>query len=799
VNARWFLPLFALAQRWRWRILIGLAAAVAAAGCSLRWIPFDNSLEWMLPAGSRLQRIMRCLQGANFADKIAISLELQNAAADKAELLGALDRLSAELKPPLITRVETDFSDTNTLNDLLFFMRNAPQILDSADLAAVERQLTPAGVKAQLKKQYLQLLKPEGSFLGAAIRADPLEIRKRVIDRIAELSAAFGYDAVVEGGHLLSRDGRHALLVAQTPVSMTDTKGSRDLCAYLGARLERLPSGIRGDIVCGHIRTVSNEDVMRRDIGLTVAIESAAFLLLFLVFFRDGRAIYIFFIPAVAGILAVPLTWLFIGRLSYLIVGLGAVVGGIAVDYGIHVYVAVRHNPEPAAAIRQALPPMTHSALMIIGIFAAFFFSTIPGYRQLAWFAILSIVLAIFCALFILPQFLRPRSLKEPIVFRNYFDFIKSRRGNRLVIAVWVISLAVGIPLALRVPFDSDLIGLDGTRPDIVAQAEKFYRIWGKGVTGQALAVVTDSDAEAAAERSDLLFAGMQRQAPQGRIASLSRIWPAYGTRVQRAQAWSNFWANGHAERARDLLAAEGATFAFVANAFQPFFEQLYAGATATSDPADNVLFNRLRARFVQSSPEGYACYTFFPDAPPYLDAYARAAPRIGDAALLISRHALSTALSEAISRQIVRVTLIAVGLVVLGTFLFIRNIRLACVSLIPVLTAIVWLLAVMAGLGIRLNVANLIAGTVVSGMIVDYGVFVTHCCWHRLSTRTDIAITLSSATTAIGTGVLLFAQHPALYSIGLTLVIGVLSGYLSAMLVVPAFHALLKPEGAVE
>ena len=39
--------------------------------------------------------------------------------------------------------------------------------------------------------------------------------------------------------------------------------------------------------------------------------------------------------------------------------------------------------------------------------------------------------------------------------------------------------------------------------------------------------------------------------------------------------------------------------------------------------------------------------------------------------------------------------------------------------------------------------------------------------------------------------GVLLFAKHPALFSIGFTLVVGVFAGYLTSMLVVPALYAL--------
>jgi predicted RND superfamily exporter protein len=56
-------------------------------------------------------------------------------------------------------------------------------------------------------------------------------------------------------------------------------------------------------------------------------------------------------------------------------------------------------------------------------------------------------------------------------------------------------------------------------------------------------------------------------------------------------------------------------------------------------------------------------------------------------------------------------------------------------------------------------------------------------------------AVTISAVTTLIGAGVLLFARHPALFSIGLTLVIGVAAGYISSIAVIPSFQRLMSHE----
>lgn len=96
---------------------------------------------------------------------------------------------------------------------------------------------------------------------------------------------SLGYDVVINNGHLISRDGRHAMVIVKTNVALMDGFGARKLITYLRRELKAsLPGFVSADIIAGHIHTVSNEDVIIRDIGLTSIMASFAFLLLFLFF-----------------------------------------------------------------------------------------------------------------------------------------------------------------------------------------------------------------------------------------------------------------------------------------------------------------------------------------------------------------------------------------------------------------------------------------------------------------------------------------------------------------------------------
>ena len=121
--------------------------------------------------------------------------------------------------------------------------------------------------------------------MSGLIQRDPLDIQQIIIDRFRVLSASFGYDIRMENNHLVSADGKQVLLILETTVPFTDAAGARELVDLLTRQIDTLPDSIRAEMICGHMHTLSNEKVIKRDIGLTVTVVSIAFILLFLFFF----------------------------------------------------------------------------------------------------------------------------------------------------------------------------------------------------------------------------------------------------------------------------------------------------------------------------------------------------------------------------------------------------------------------------------------------------------------------------------------------------------------------------------
>jgi hypothetical protein len=124
--------------------------------------------------------------------------------------------------------------------------------------------------------------------------------------------------------------------------------------------------------------------------------------------------------------------------------------------------------------------------------------------------------------------------------------------------------------------------------------------------------------------------------------------------------------------------------------------------------------------------------------------------------------------------------------------WLFFRDWRDTFIAHVPLVTGMVWLVGIMALLGIALNVVNIVAAIISTGVIVDYGLGMTYENRQELRLGTPMAVTLSAVTNVIGAAALLFTKHPALFSTGVAMVICMVTGYLAAMLVVPPLCRLL-------
>jgi predicted RND superfamily exporter protein len=138
------------------------------------------------------------------------------------------------------------------------------------------------------------------------------------------------------------------------------------------------------------------------------------------------------------------------------------------------------------------------------------------------------------------------------------------------------------------------------------------------------------------------------------------------------------------------------------------------------------------------------------------------------------------------IQSDLPRLTLLAIGIVLLYLFAQLRTLREPLLALAPMVASLVVTLAVMHLTARKLNMINLVTIPLLIGIDVDYAVFIVNAA--RLRRRADPAnfevqlassvhsILVCAGATLLGFGSLAFTSVPAIRSLGVAVAVGVLS-----------------------
>jgi predicted exporter len=776
-------------QQKKW-VLLSVLVISAATGAGLLFTSFEGNIDQMLPPDKEIVRSMDFLRGSSFSDKMIISVALTDPAKSKTDLFLAVDQLSASLTPPLFMKVVSGFSMANVMDEFSI-LQYAPQVLGTRDMETIDGLINSKTVSEKMRGIYLQSMRPESVFTSSMSRSDPLGIKMLLLEKMRALPASMGYDVAIEDGHFISRDGRHAMMIIQTSVAMMDSPRSKELIAKVQSCIKKLPGYVTADIISGHLHTVSNERVIKRDISIVSTIASVTFLLLFLLVFRDPRVLFVFIIPFIAIVWAIILATAVEGKLLYMVIGLGTAIAGFSMDYGLHIYIALRRGVDDIQFIKLSRLIIINATTTMFS-FLVLYVSQIHGYHQLALFSALCVFISLITALFVLPLVLSNMNI-TPVTGSNIDDKLRSFRWPvKLCIGVWGVLLLLALYSSLSITFDSDVKKLDGSGLEVLRAENTFHEVWG-GKTSQAIFVVTGKSLEEAMEINDLIFQAATKLVGNEEFTSLAQFWPSEKSRKENSDQWDIFWKQGREHTLKKLIRETSASYRFSDSAFSPFFDGLYIHSTENT--SSNGLIAQLQERFVLSKNGEYRILSYFPDEQSYIDLLRQITNKY-PGTFIVSGKAMSASISSFMAKEIKILAPLALLFNVLLAWLFFGNWKYALISLVPLVTGIVWFVGIMSFLKIPLNVISIVASIVSTGVIVDYGLGITYQYRHKLRTGTIIAVSLSAATNVIGTGALLFAKHPALHSTGVAMFICIMTGYLSAILVVPPLCSMMETTG---
>lgn len=131
-------------------------------------------------------------------------------------------------------------------------------------------------------------------------------------------------------------------------------------------------------------------------------------------------------------------------------------------------------------------------------------------------------------------------------------------------------------------------------------------------------------------------------------------------------------------------------------------------------------------------------------------------------------------------------------------------SLELSLLAFLPLAVSWFWIQGIMGLTGLQFNIVNIILATFIFGMGDDYSIFITEGLLYERATGKKIlhsyknAVALSALIMFVGIGALVLAKHPAMRSLGLVTVIGMLTVVGMAYYLPPlVFRWLTTKDGA--
>jgi len=755
-----------------------IALVVVAALVSLR-ATIREDLGALLPDNrSDAGRDFALFSGTPLARKVLVSLTAQPGTSEDI-LAAAADRVESMLAPPLFSPPPPP---GEPMEVAALLSRALPAMAEREDLERLGTFSTQS-VRERLSAAYTLLLSPEGLGAKGFLRADPLGIAGPILARTSPLGLTPG--ARTSDRRQRAADGRSLLLLFDSPVPMTDFGKARAMEELLQATAAALPPGIAMKSVSGHRYTLANSQTIRKDLATIITLSSLAIFGIYVWFLRTRLALFVFLVPMTVLVLATAGVSLMPGGVFAITLGFGGVLLGMADEYAMHIFFAVRQTGvDQARAVGAAARPVVMGGLATAAAFGVMAFSSLPGQRQLAIFCLLGIGASLVISLVVLPHMVIPRETSRlPPLPRA------PSLPARVVLPVWLTLIVLGAAGASQVRFDGSMASLNYVTPQLQAAEEEIRQRWGD-LRGKAIVFARGATFEEALEKNEAVYQRLAGSLAPTELVSLAPVFPDAKTRELRRRDWLAFWGGPDGSRTLDALRSEGARLGFSPDAFAPFVETTeHPGSAPDPDALRKAGFGGLIDALLLPGAGGVSLLTLTPDD-------GRAAAAIsGDGALagvtFVSPKSFGVSISEALHREFLRYLIVA-SLVILGVVgLTFRGTRDRLLALVPVFTGMIFMFGVMGALGMRINLFNIIATVLIIGLCVDYGIFMVSHAGDEADPATSRAVLVSGLTTIAGFGVLALARHPALQSLGLTVLLGFGAAVPAALFVIPALNRI--------
>ena len=801
---QFFIGLYDYFERHKILFYLSLISCVLLMGFFALQVRFEENITQFFPDTKDSQNTIKVFDNLKIKDKIIIMLSSADTChrVEPDSLIEAAGQLQQTLTEKaggtLIKGIFAQVDQSLIGGATDFVYEHLPLFLTDTDYQRFDSLLTEKGIQAIMQKNYTNLLSPAGIALRSYILRDPLGLGSEALKHLQDFQLEANYEIYDE--HIFSKDGS-TLLMFITPVFSTGSTGKNDeLIKILEEELQHVQGespAIRAEYFGGPSVGVYNARQIKKDTILTSSLALLIIIVFISLVFKRKRSIPLIITPVLfGGLFALFLIFFIKGSISAIAVGAGSAVMGIALSYSIHMLAHQNHVSTVQQLIKEIAYPLTVGSFTTIGAFMGLIFTSSDLLRDFGLFASLALVgTTLFCLIY-LPHFLKGQAdVKQGRVLRiiekiNAYSYEK----NKWLVGGILLITVICFFTSQKVGFNNDMMSLNYEPQHLKQSEEKLMQLFDSDEK-TVLFVSVGKDMNQATETYAVTNQKLSALKDQGLIkdyASASQFLISPQEQQLRLKRWKDYWTDEKQQQVREQLETAAAEYRFRPGSFDPFYQWLnqpfgeYHYAAQEDDlsgkllnewqtSADSITMLISQIRISDQNKE--TVYQHFSK---------------DQDVVIFDRSYFANKWVSAINDDFYLILYISSFLIFFALWFSYGRIELTLMSFLPMLVSWVIILGLMGVLGIEFNIINIILSTFIFGIGDDFSIFIMDGLQNKYRTGQKVlnshktAIFFSAFTTVVGMGALVFAKHPALQSISLISILGMIAVVLVAYTIQP-------------
>lgn len=821
---KFFLSVFDYFQH-RHRLCMGLIIVLMGVLLGMMAsLKYNENIFDFLPISGNDQKAITLYQDISGGQSLFALFSLSDEEAGQERLTEAVDVFSEKVQTGSgkhhITEVTSQVDFDKVLGITDFVYQNIPVMLTDSDYVRMERLMSePDFMDKELANDVQMIMMPATGILTPSISYDPLELFAPVMERLQARMSNLPVE--IDDGYIYTPGQQYAVAMMKSPYGAMESAQNSQLVSYVDSVAQATMDeveGVRVAVTGAPVIAVGNAAQIKTDSQWAISIAVTLIIILLVFAFRRVKQHLLIALSILFGwLFAMGFIAVLRSDVSLIVLGIGSIIIGIAVNYPLHFIAHTNHGGTAREVLKDMVAPLLIGNITTVGAFASLLPLDAPALRDLGLFAAFMLIGTILFVLVFLPHLVKVKTGagEEHLVFGRLISFTSQRSSGTitshrrtavLTIILLLLTLVFGY-FSLGTSFDTNIDHIN------YMTAEQRELLNGLNVSAGIndttnVYVVTEGDTweRALSERSRIapLLDSLRREKAIGTYSDVTTFICSAEEQQRRISLWNDFW-NRHREEVLALLRQKAPQYGFSSDAFSGFGNLL----TATYKPQPFEYFEPIQSVLLNNSfsTSTGSCAVVdviaLDDSP--LDAPALESAlneRLGSGGYAFDFVGVNSSVAESLSDDFNYIGFACSFIVFLFLWLSFGRLELSILAFLPMAVGWIWILGIMYLCGIQFNIVNVILATFIFGQGDDYTIFMTDGLINEFAYRKKLlpsfknSIIISALIMFIGMGSLIIARHPALHSLAEVTIVGMISVVLMAWIVPPFAFGWLVRDG---